>query len=336
MASKCDQDRLPIVSSRRFALFLTAGLSWAPATGTGTRVAASRDAGAGVGAATGAGSQSDEIVVAEGRTTIVVVEPRVGRPLERDPELVAKVPSLPRALAMDRDQRWAEAAGLYQQALIEIGAAIRFSTSAIWEQAAFKIDLERRRSRALAQVQVRAWSDERLPPGQRPGTASQATPAVERARLLRSKLMAVRSGTGSVPPGLVSATLLALDQALRQARAGDSNKSDAVRASPRAGGDPEIRLLLCATRAAAGDRMGARLELAHVAQMDRLDPARSLALGACQAALGHDDDALGSLAVAIDRLGPSQRFLPEQTRELESSNDWDPLRADPRFHRIFH
>jgi hypothetical protein len=96
-----------------------------------------------------------------------------------------------------------------------------------------------------------------------------------------------------------------------------------------------VRLLLCATRAAAGDRSGARLELAHVPRASREDPAHAVALAACQAALGYDDEALGSLAVAVLRLGPSTRLLPAQTRDLRQANDWDVLRGDPRFERLF-
>jgi hypothetical protein len=318
-----------MVRGSPLAVLFMSGLSWASPPDAATPTPASRDAGA------EGGSRSGEIVVAEGRTTIVQIEPRVGRPLEREQELQSKVPSFRRALAMDGDQRWAEAVGLYQQALIEIGAAVRFSTTAIWEPAAFKVDIERRRSRVLAQARIRAWGDEPASQGPRTGAPPQPMPALERARLLRAKLMVVRSGLGSVPPGLVSTTLVALDQALRESESNAAKKSDRLSGSRPIGGDPEIRLLLCATRAAAGDRMGARLELAHVTRWDRSDPARALALATCQAALGHNDDALASLAVAIDRLGPSPRFLPEQTRELQSSNDWDPLRGDPRFGRLF-
>ena len=95
----------------------------------------------------------------------------------------------------------------------------------------------------------------------------------------------------------------------------------------------------CAARAAAGDRTTARLEFAHVSSADRTDPARALGVAVCAAALGHDDDAIASLAVVLDKLGPPSRaaLLPlGQTAELHSDNDWDPLRGNPRFERLFH
>jgi hypothetical protein len=300
--------------------------------------AASPDAGPGVDAAKAVGAAADEIAIVPGRTTILRIEPDVGQPWERDPEVVARVPSLRRALEMDRDQRWAEAVALYQQATSEIALAVRFASPSLWERAAFKIDLERRRSRALAQTMGSGHADEPMRVGPRVPSASLSslpTGAMDRGRLLRLKLMAIRSATGTVPAGLVSATVGALLQALHKAPSRGARPSEAA-GLPRGDDDSaEIRLLLCATRAVAGDRPGARLELAHVPLADRTDPARALALAVCQAALGYRDDALASLAVAVYRLGPSPRFLPGQTRELESSNDWDPLRADPRFERLF-
>ncbi len=284
------------------------------------------------------------IEIAARRTTVVTIEPRVGRPIEREPEFLRKAPSYRRAIEMDRDQRWAEAAGQYQQALIEIGAAVRFAPTPLLEQAAFKIDAERRRSRTLAQTEGAESGSEPTPGPTRgkPATAGGPAPmpALDRARLLRSKLMAVRSATGLVPAALVTETLVALGQALRQSNPRPDptgsvpNVGAPSRPQPR-GGDPEIRLLLCATRAVGGDRTGARLEQAHVSQSDRFDPTRALALAACQAALGYNDQALASLAVVVSRLGPSPRFLPGQSRELQSANDWDPFRDDPRFERLF-
>jgi hypothetical protein len=228
---------------------------------------------------------------------------------------------------LDRDQRWVEAVGLYQQALIEVAAAAQLAPPQQLDAVVFKLDLERRRSRALAEDTVGALA----PGGQRPGVAVPPPRLLpmERARLLRQKLMAVRAATGSVPEPLRSATLTALAGALRDAERG------AAARDPRAPAASEVRLLLCAMRAVAGDRNAARLQLAQVSAADRSDPARALALGACQAALGYRDDALASLAVATNRLGPSSRFLPGPSREIQSANDWDPLRRDPRFLRIF-
>jgi hypothetical protein len=312
--------------------------AWVVATaiGVGLFAAASVTLADGGDASTveaGRDARAPSVEITAGRTTTVRVLPDVGRPLERKPEFLAQAPSFRRAVELDGDQRWAEASALYQQALIEIGDASRLTSTPFLERAAFKIDLERQRARALAHdaaarnggvVGTAARSEKH-------GPSAARLPARDRARMLRLKLMLVRSTTGAVPGELVSATLGALIQALRQAEQEQPRTKDMA---PVRGGDPEVRLLLCATRAVAGDRIAARLELAHVSRANRTDPARALALAACQAALRYDDDALASLAVAVYRLGPS-RLLPQQTLELAGSNDWDTLRADPRFDRLF-
>ena len=248
-----------------------------------------------------------------GRTTTIVVEDDIGHPLERQADFLMAAPSYRRAIASDRDLQWAEAVGLYQQALIELAAAAQLKPPQQLEAAAFKLDLERRRSRALAE-------DAAGPPASaapRPAGGSPSPPRlqpVERARLLRQKMMAVRAATGSTPDALRSATLAALTGA------------------PPA---PEVRLLLCATLGVSGARAAARQHLAGVSAAERSDPARALMLATCQAALGYRDDALASLSVAVNRLGPSSKFLPGPSREIQSGNDWDPLRRDPRFLRLF-
>ncbi|MBC8133186.1 MAG: hypothetical protein H7X95_09415 [Deltaproteobacteria bacterium] len=261
-----------------------------------------------------------EVQVETGRTTTVLVHPVLGRAIERESEFVAQIPSYRRAIAMDREQRWLEAAGLYQEAIVEVGRAVKFESKPLWEQAAFKIDLERRRS------QVLAGADQ-----SRAGTQSRLS-VLDRGRLLRLKLVTVRAATGAISAGLVSATIAALNTAHMNATA-PAVTAPAAPPPPRA--DAEIRMLLCATRAVAGDHAGARLELAHVSSSDRSDPARALALAVCQTALQDHENALGSLAVGVYRLGPTSRFLPGQTREVQSANDWDVLRLDPRFERIF-
>ena len=91
--------------------------------------------------------------------------------------------------------------------------------------------------------------------------------ALERGRIYRAKLMSVRAYTGAVPVALFARARRELEEALRLA---DSTKPSA---------ETEARLLLCATRAAGGDRMAARLELAHVshrrARRPRLRPCPS-------------------------------------------------------------
>lgn len=285
-----------------------------------------------------AGVDRDEITIPEDQTTTLRIEPRVGHPIERDPEFSSKIPSYQRALAMDRDQRWSEAAGLYQQALAEIGRAFRLASTPLVERAATKIEVERRRSQTLA-VATSTASRSLGPAVQAP---APRVSALERGRLLRLKLMAVRAGTGVVPADLVLATLRSLEQAERtfEARALTEKRPPGQAHDPhRLGGDPEIRLLQCAARATAGDRGAARIVLAHVAHADRTDPARALGMAICAAALGRDDEAMASLAVVLDKLGASSRagLLPlGQTTELYSDNDWDSLRGNPRFERLFH
>jgi len=269
------------------------------------------------------------------RTTTVIVEDVVGNPLEREPGFVAAAPSYRRAIASDREQRWVEAVGLYQQTLLEVTAAAQALPPQQLDRVAFKIDLERRRSRALAEdaaTELAAGAARRGPGSVAAGvsaTRGGRLLPMEKARLLRHKLMAVRAATGAAPAGLRIVTMNALAQALRESERG------AAAHDPAPPSASEVRMLGCATLAAAGDGPAARAELARVRPEDRTDPVRALSLAACQAALGYRDDALGSLAVALGRLGPSSRFLPGPTREIESANDWDTLRTDPRFIRLF-
>lgn len=306
----------------------------------------------------GTGQTVPEVEIAAGRTTTVIVQPFLGQPFERQAEFLTHVPSYGRAIALDREQRWSEAAALYQQALTEVASTIKVEPSPLWERATFKIDTERRRSQVLAHDSAasNARGADRRPmaapwPTRGAGGGARLS-LVERGRLLRLKMMSVRAATGAVPTELFRAAIHAFNGAIGAARVGSVTATTQGASPPRLasvrhgsetvsppresrGGDPEVRLLLCAARAAGGDRAGARLELAHVAERDRSDPARALALAACQGALRQDDQALASLAVAVYRLGPSSRFLPGQTRELQSSNDWDVLRADARFDLLF-
>jgi hypothetical protein len=308
-------------------LAVVVGSAGAPAQGAAAAGGGPSDSGARPAAASPPSPSPAAILAPAGRTTTVVVEDDVGHPLERESDFVAAAPSYRRAIASDRDQQWAEAVGLYQQALIELAAAAQLKPPQQLETAAFKVDLERRRSRALAEDTAAPSSS-----GARSSGAGASSPRLlplERGRLLRQKLMAVRAATGSTPEALRSATQGALTRALQDAEHG------AAARDPRQPAAPEVRLLLCATLAVSGDRAGARLQLAALGAVERSDPARALTLAACQAALGYRDDALASLAVAVNRLGPSSKFLPGPSREIQSYNDWDPLRRDPRFLRLF-
>lgn len=280
-----------------------------------------------------AAGSGPEVEIADGRVTTLQVQPQPqpnfgrapSRPFERDPVFVARVPSYRLGIAMDAQQRWREAADLYALAMIELGRAVSLDDRAPWGRAAEKVDLERRRAQVLARDTGASrpgdpqgqWSDRRP----HAAAASARLAPLELGRLLRLKLMTIRAATGVAPSNLVGATVEALNRV--------PSKGEL------AGGALEARLLLCATRAAAGDRLGARRELDHVSPRDLNHPGHALAAATCQAALGDTDDALASLAVGVYRLGPASRFLPEQTRELQGENDWDVIRDDPRFERLF-
>jgi hypothetical protein len=306
-----------------------AGAATATATGGdrgdrgGSIGAGGRGGAVGTGGAAGAAGARTRpegtVLVPAGRTTELVVVPGRGRPIDREPELAARAPSYRLAVARDGELRFAEAVVLYQQAGFELSAALRLGSSPALEVALMKTDRERQRSLALA-----AMPDDPSPfPGTTPRPLGQRASPIQRARMLRAKLMTVLATTGVASPGLLTETLRAFDQSLRAS------------SFTGAGGDPEVRLYLCATRAAAGDRDRARLELAHVSSRDRLDPANALAAATCAAALGDDDGALGSLAVAVHRLLPPDRVDLGQTREVYLSNDWDRLRGQPRFESLF-
>jgi hypothetical protein len=250
------------------------------------------------------------VTIDEGRTTAIVASPPLGASLERavDSEAYAL------AVASDRDERWSEAVGFYQQAIAEWLARQRYNPSPEIERAIFKADRERQHSQLLAGVQAQR---DKLPP------ATLRALALERGRIYRTKLMSVRAYTGAVPMTLFARTRHELEEALRLA---DASKP---------GAETEVRLLLCATRAAGGDRTAARLELAHVSSAERDDPAATLPLATCQAALGNLPAALALLETHVRRQPIEQRLDPFALRELYLANDWDRLRGDRRFESLF-
>jgi hypothetical protein len=252
-----------------------------------------------------------------GRTTTLTAGPPVGAPVER---AVKPSDAYAQAVERDRDQRWADAAGLYQQAIADWSAERRRAPSAALDRAISKADRERQRSQMLAGLQSQRDHDRLL-------SASNRGLSLERARIYRTKLMVVRAYTGAVPGALYARTRDELEDALRAA----ATESAAARAPA----ETEIRLLLCATRAAGGDRDAARLELAHVGGADRDDPGNALAMAICRAALGQLPEALALLETYIQRQPPDQRLDPFVLRDVYLANDWDRLRGDPRFERLF-
>ena len=249
------------------------------------------------------------IPLAPGRTTTVEVKPTLGVSVER----AGPGRAFALAVAMDAQQRWSEAAAQYQQAVAEWSAAQLLRPSPALGQAIEKAERERERSQRLASLHP--------PRGHFEATASAAN-TLEEGRLLRAKLMVVRAARGVAPPELVARARAAFEETLRDA-------------GPQRGGvETEARLLLCATRAASGDRAAARLERAHVTTAERHDLDNALLLAVCAAALGEDDEALARLEIFVLRPAPHPPD-PYTLRELYVANDWDRLRGQPRFETLF-
>lgn len=254
-----------------------------------------------------------------GRFTTVVVTADVGAPVER------AVPGkfYAQAAAADAEQRWADAAALYREAVNEWTAAERLQPSRALELAMTKAERERQRSQMLAsRVRATAGTVNRFARD----PFSRRADAVDEARLLRGKLLTARAVLERVPPALYARTRDRLREALR---AGGSAGSAA-----RIGGDAEIQLLLCSTYAAGGEIEAARLARAHVTEAERADPVNSMALAACAAGLGETRAAVAELEVLALHPGPGRadRFT---LRDIYLYNDWDRLRGDPKFESLF-
>jgi len=253
-----------------------------------------------------------------GRTTAVTVTVDVGAPLER--AVASKFYA--QAATADAEQRWADAAALYREAVTEWTTAVRLQPSRALELAAAKAERERQRSQLLAS---RARSTSTGGRFNRDPFARRAD-ALDEARQLRAKLMVARAVLERVPTALYARTGDRLREALR-AGAGTT-------AGARGSGDAEIHLLLCSTYAAGGEVEAARLARAHVTEAERADPMNNLALAACAAGLGETRGALAELEIVALHPGPGRtdRFA---LRDLYLSNDWDRLRGDPKFESLF-
>jgi hypothetical protein len=252
--------------------------------------------------------------LAPGRTTTVTVTVGVGAPLER--AVASKYYA--QAAAADGEQRWADAAALYREAVTEWTTAARLQPSRALDLAVAKAERERQRSQVLAS---RARNSPRL--GRDPFT--RRADALDEGRQLRAKMLTARAVLERVPPALYARARDRLREALRAGAGG---------AAARMGGDAEIHLLLCSTYAAGGEIEAARLARAHVTEAERADPANTIALAACAAGLGETRAALAELEVLALHPGPGRtdRFA---MRELYLNNDWDRLRGDPRFESLF-
>jgi hypothetical protein len=249
------------------------------------------------------------VTLAPGRTTTVVVTPDLGAPVER------AVPgrAFARAVALDGERRWAEAATLYEEAAAEWTTAARVHPSPAFELAIQKATRERQRSLLLAST---------VPTLGRFESVVVSIAPLEEGNYLRDKLMLVRATTGHAPAELYARARDAFEGALR------------APVGRRAVGEAELHLLLCATHAAAGARDAARLARARVNAADRNDLDNALPLALCAAALGEDADALGWLEALVLRPAPHQ-LEPFRLRELYLANDWDRLRGQPLFESLF-
>lgn len=250
-----------------------------------------------------------------GRTTAITVIADVGTPLER------AVPSkfYAQAATADAEQRWADAAALYREAVTEWTAAGRTQPSRALELAIAKAERERQRSQVLAsRARTAAGRFARDP-------FTRRADALDEGRQLRAKLLVARAVIERVPPALYLRARDRLRDALRAGAGG---------AAARMGGDAEIHLLLCSTYAIGGDIEAARVARAHVTEADRADPANTVALAACAAGLGETRAAIAELEILALHPGPGRtdRFA---LRELYLNNDWDRLRGDPRFESLF-
>jgi hypothetical protein len=272
------------------------------------------------------------------RTTTVVVGVDVGAPLER------AVPSAAyeHAAAADAEERWDDAQPLYRQAIGEWTAVAHTRPSRALELAIEKAERELRASQVLA-ISARGA---RLPDrggrmAEEARRAFERHQALEDGRLLSAKLLATRAALGRVSTALYVHTR----NRLEAARDADPQPTGRADPQPARGADPrpagrgpdgsrsEAELLLCVTYAAGDAETEARFARAQVMQAEREDPANTLAVAACAAALGETDAALRALEIFALRPVPlrPERFL----RDVYLSNEWDRLRGDPRFETLF-
>jgi hypothetical protein len=243
------------------------------------------------------------------RTTTVEAAPDLGTAVERG----GPGRTFGLAVALDGEQRWSEAAALYQQAAVEWTEAQRLRPSPALQRAIEKAERERQRSLLLASTRPTRGRFESI--------AVSVNP-LEEGRLLRAKVMVVRAARGVAPADLVARARAAFEEALHGA------------GPQRPGLEAEVRLMLCATDAASGRRAAARLERAHVTEAERHDLDNALPMAVCAAALGDDASALAHLEMHVLRPAPHQAE-PYTLRDLYLANDWDRLRGQPRFEALF-
>lgn len=262
--------------------------------------------------------------IASDRTTTVVASVDVGAPIERAVPSAAYL----RAATADAEERWADAQPLYRQAIAEWTATTRTRPSRVLELAIAKAERELRSSQLLAGAaaqgaRIRVGRSRMAEEAQRNWERRQA---LDDGRLLSAKLLATRAMLGRVPAALYTRARNRLEEA-RDAEPHPPERTTAT------GAHADVELLLCATYAAGGAVADARFARAHVSEAERADPANTLGVAACAAALGETETALAALETFVLRPIPArpERFL----QEIYLANDWDHLRGNPRFESLF-
>jgi hypothetical protein len=268
------------------------------------------------------GAAAEALPIRSGRTTTVVASIDVGTPIDRAIPNAAYT----RAAAADADERWEDAQPLYRQAIAEWTATARTRPSRALELAIAKAEHELRSSQILgiaarsAQLPIRRAKA--VEDAQR---SWQRRQALDDGRLLGAKLLATRATLGRVSATLYIHARNRLEEA-RDAQAGPP-------VGAGAGLNATIELSLCATYAAGDAAADARLARARVTEAEREDPANTLEVAACAAALGETEAALSALERFVLRPVPARpdRLL----RDIYLANDWDHLRGNPRFESLF-
>jgi len=266
------------------------------------------------------------IPLRSGRTTTVVVGIEVGAPLERAFPSAAYA----RAAAADAEERWDDAQPLYRQAIAEWTAISRTRPSRALELAIAKAEHELHASQTLA------ISGRNPRPVDKGGRIVDDTrrmwernQALEEGRRFAAKLLATRATLGRVSALLYTHTR----DRLEAARDAGPRPSGGVGVGVGVGSNAEVQLLLCAVYAAGDATADARLARARVTEAERSDPANTLAVAACAAALAETEAAIRALEIFVLRPLPLRpdRFL----HDIYLSNDWDHLRGNPRFESLF-
>lgn len=221
------------------------------------------------------------------------------------------------ALRADAREDWSAALGLYARAAaVLIDGEDRSSTPAR-RLTLDKLDQERRASLRLLE----------LCGGGRPCAATEGGP-LEAGRLLRRKVVLIANRGEPLPLAVAEHARFLLR---RVAEISEREKEHGLAAETAA-------LERCALEAAVGDRTRARHVLATVPRASRALPALAPSMAACRAALGENQEAVRLLLTAFGELPPPSdegSALGNAWRDVYLLDDWQALRGDPAFERLF-